>query len=190
MTREKFLSGWRVFVTLALLLALMASAFVQITQAAVLSVPFFSQLDKRWKDDTGCAYTSVAMLLAYRCVDVDPGRLKTWLQANSGFDADGNLNWYVAANYKKGGWLKYDGAGTLPDLPTLRTNIDSGKRLYVARSERFSKPGKRVMHWVTIVGVDAKGIGWYLDPMDTTSTLHQVGDGWVNAGAEVRKFTY
>ncbi|EFO79810.1 Peptidase M23 [Oscillochloris trichoides DG-6] len=72
-------------------------------------VPFFSQVDPRWKNKSfgncickiigqcGCALTSVSMNLAYYGVDTDPARLATSMGK-----AACPMNWATAINYTQG----------------------------------------------------------------------------------------
>jgi hypothetical protein len=77
----------------------------------VLPVPQFFQGDPRWGQDElgpapstlaaeGCAVSSAAMTLASYGVDVDPGRLNTFLTAlPGGYTPQGWIYWEKAAEY-------------------------------------------------------------------------------------------
>ena len=163
--------------------------------AAILSIPFFSQRDSAWSgqkmngttttlDDKGCATTSMAMLLRFRGADVDPGKLNTWLNSNSGYDGSLQIRWDKAAAYKGTNWLTFEGTGRISSLADLSRQLDN-RKLIIAKSTRFSS------HFVAIRGVTPDGTqGYYWDPYDTTATQRRIGGGWVNIGADTRVFRY
>jgi uncharacterized protein YvpB len=169
---------------LAAVLAVVFAA--QPAWAAILSIPFFSQLDPRWSNRTICCTVSMAMALAYRGAPVDPARLIAWLKKSKGYSGDHDsapVNWNVAVNYNGTHWLNYQGQSTLPNLQTLKHDIDNGK-IIISMSKRFA------IHWVIIRGVSADGTkGYYWDPWDNVPTTRLIGDGWVNPGISTRVFT-
>lgn len=163
--------------------------------AAVLSIPFFSQRDSRWSNNqlgscsgttigsTGCAVTSMAMLLSYKGANVDPSKLNSWLKSNGGYQDGCTIKWDVAARYSGTQWVRFQTSSTLPNLQTLSSDLDAGK-LIIAKSNRFTN------HFVIIRGVTPdRTTGYYWDPYDTSATQRRIGDGWVNVGASTRVFT-
>src|SRR5262249_20229039 len=118
---------------------LVTCLLAQPASAKVLSIPFFSQLDPRWKNYTICATVSMAMALAYRGATVDPPKLIAWLNANKGYSYDGlngPVNWKIACTYQGKQWLNFVGESKLPQLPQLKQEIDNGK-IYISMSNRF-----------------------------------------------------
>jgi len=79
----------------------------------ILPVPHFAQGDPRWKEDLlgpteatlhaeGCAVASAAMVLATYGIDLDPGRLNTFLQGCEGYTPQGWIYWEKAAEFHPG----------------------------------------------------------------------------------------
>lgn len=170
----------------------------QYASAGVLSVPFFYAKDGRWANNqmgssgttigkSGCAITSVAMLMAYRGIPVDPGKLNAWLSRNGGYSSDGSLKWASAANFGSMCWSGFGwlGTSTLTSPLDTKRSIDSGQLLVVA-SARFSP------HWVVLVGYTGQGTNWsdfvYRDPADSRATDRRVNDGWVQPRAATRVY--
>ena len=172
---------WKI---VAAFLALCLTA--ETASAKVLGIPFFSQLDPRWKSGTICATVSMAMALAYRGANVDPAKLITWLKANKGYSSDGlngPVNWKIACTYQGKQWLNFVGESKLPQLPQLKQDIDNGK-IYISMSNRFHP------HWVIIRGVSDDGkTGYYWDPLDTVPTTRTIGDKWVKPGLTCEVFS-
>lgn len=74
---------------------------------------------------SGCAITSVTMMLRYYGLDTDPGAFNAWLTANNGYAFDDAIVWDAVTSYTGGrvafsGWL---GA----DLGTITTELDAGR---------------------------------------------------------------
>jgi len=79
-----------------------------------LQVPIFAQGDSRWRDDllgptsdtlhaAGCAVCSAAMVLAFYGIDVDPGRLNSFLtMLEGGYTDAGHIYWEKAAEFTPG----------------------------------------------------------------------------------------
>lgn len=79
-----------------------------------IDVPAFAQADKRWGADNlgategtmaaeGCAVASAAMTLAAHGMDVDPGRLNTFLQQTpGGYTPNGWIYWEKAVEFDPG----------------------------------------------------------------------------------------
>jgi len=119
-------------------------------------VPVFRQNVDPWQSDllgtsawtiknSGCAVTSVAMLLAkYGALDVNPGTLNKWLTDNGGYTEDPNdssvldqIDWKVAAGYlgpnqtvsvmTSGDRVDWpDDPPTPADLPMINTELAKG----------------------------------------------------------------
>ncbi len=80
-------------------------------KALVLNVPHFAQGDPVWGNDhlgptdaslaaEGCAVASAAMALSARGMDVDPGKLNSFLTTRpDGYTERGWIYWEVAAQY-------------------------------------------------------------------------------------------
>ena len=73
-----------------------------------LPVPLFRQSDDRWRHDllgetvdtigaTGCAISSIAMVLSYYGIDTDPQRLNRFLIDHGGYTPEGWVYWEKAA---------------------------------------------------------------------------------------------
>lgn len=73
-----------------------------------LPVPQFRQSDERWRQDllgetpdtlgaTGCAISSIAMVLSYYGIDTDPQRLNRFLIEHGGYTPQGWVYWEKAA---------------------------------------------------------------------------------------------
>src|SRR5262245_19263870 len=105
----------------AVAVVLILALAVQPASAAVLSIPFFSQLDPRWWNPTICCTVSMAMALAYRGANVDPAKLITWLRANRGYTGSVSfpVNFNVAVNYQGKHWLNYEGQSTLGSVQQI-----------------------------------------------------------------------
>lgn len=179
---------------LVVMFAIVSSA----AYAALTPIPFRSQSDWRWscnqmgscstdsmgkcagKSPSGCAVTSVWMLLEYSCSYGDPGRYDAWLTTNGGFSNGCFMNWSVSDRYDGPYGLVYVGSGSLSTPAALKQLVDAG-RLIVMKSNRFSS------HYVALRGYTGAGTNWsdfaYWDPWDTLPTDRRIGDnGWVVAG--------
>jgi hypothetical protein len=125
-------------------------------RTVLLQVPSFAQADPRWGRDQlattpktlgeeGCALSCAAMVLAGYGMDLDPGRLNTFLIQNGGYTERGWIYWEVAALYEN---AKVRHA--YEDLPSYRLidwNLLKGNPVIV----RVRPPG-RGTHFVLIVG--------------------------------------
>ena len=74
---------------------------------------------------SGCAITSVTMMLRYYGIDTDPGALNSWLNANGGYAYGDQLIWGAITTYTGGrvafsGWLG-------PDLDLIHVELDAGR---------------------------------------------------------------
>lgn len=162
---------------------LFCSALTGIQTASALSVPGFCQKDPNWASkhldgsgytmgDSGCAVTSVAMVLRYYQADVDPGRLCDWGNANSMLDGGGNINWARAADYPGGNkeWGgRTDWTYVAADLQYLRDLVDQGYPPIVeVRWRQNDDPYYR--HFVVITGYS--GDTFYInDPIDGAANI-------------------
>ena len=121
-----------------------------------LKVPIFAQGDPRWAKDSlgtspgnlhgeGCAVSSTAMILASYGVDVDPGRLNSFLTTHGGYEGQGILIWEKAAEYPPGRCEKaYEDA---PSFARIDWNLLRGNPVIV----RIRFPGGPT-HFVVIAG--------------------------------------
>ncbi|MBN2092957.1 hypothetical protein JW964_25265, partial [candidate division KSB1 bacterium] len=73
---------------------------------------------------SGSAVTCLAMLYKAKGVNVDPGKLNTWLIENNGYAVGGLLKWDVAANYPESKIVWYGSSNY--DLTILKSEIDAG----------------------------------------------------------------
>ena len=76
---------------------------------------------------SGCALTSLAMVLRYYGLNTDPGELNTWLKNNNGYIGNGAIVWQAAVSQVQG--LQYLGTVNYPDgadLSFIREMIDRG----------------------------------------------------------------
>lgn len=102
-----------------------------------LTIPVMGQQDPAWagaplgtsQTDTigssGCAITSVTMMLRYYGINTDPGAFNAWLAGNGGYVFDDVLIWDAVTTYSGGrvafsGWL---GA----DLGAITNELDAGR---------------------------------------------------------------
>lgn len=159
------------------------------SQAQTLNINVYSQNDARWKSDKmgisghtlggfGCYATCLSA--AYR---VTPKTLNTWLSANNGYTATGDMNHPNEASYDGPGGLKYSGPGTLPNTAASVGNGISRGAVYVVRSRRFSE------HWVLVYD-STGGQSYYMDPFDGTTRRVNGSEGWVSYGAEARIYSF
>jgi len=74
---------------------------------------------------SGCAITSVTMMLRYYGVDTDPGAFNAWLTANGGYAFDDELIWDAVSGYTGGriGFSQWRG----PDLGLIQGELDAGR---------------------------------------------------------------
>ena len=128
--------------------------------STILNVPYFSQTDPRWADNTlgtcdgstigseGCVVTDMAMLLAANGCNVDPGALNSWLINNNGYANGCLLKWYVATNYP-GSQMHYVNSFTY-NLNIIKSEIDEGDPVIVLVSNNPT-------HFVVVYGYTGSG---------------------------------
>lgn len=125
------------------------------------SVPVMGQHDGAWggaplgssATDTvatsGCAITSVAMMLRYYGINTDPGALNSWLIATNGYANNDQLLWdwitaYTGGHVAFSGWL---GA----DLNVIHNELDSGRPVVA----EVSLGGNQ--HFILLTGYSTEG---------------------------------
>ncbi len=103
-----------------------------------LDVPCFRQVWEPWHlqdyaftsspiEMSGCALTSMSMILKYYGLETDPGELNNWLKNNGGYVGSGAIVWSVAVSRVPG--LNYLGSVSYPsgaDLDFIKQIIDRG----------------------------------------------------------------
>jgi hypothetical protein len=121
-----------------------------------LNVPRFAQEDPRWGEDLlggtdstiaseGCAVCSVAMVLAYYGVSIDPGGLNSFLAANEGYTPQGWLYWEKAAAFAPGKARHvYEDA---PSYYLIDSNLLRGNPVIIRVRLRSG-----ITHFVVVVG--------------------------------------
>lgn len=151
-----------------------------------LDVPNFRQDWEPWKyqklgfssgdiEMTGCALTSLAMVLKYYGADTDPEELNQWLKDNGGFVAKNAIVWSKAAEKVDG--LQYlgtvdfrDGA----DLDRIKSEIDNGYPVIARMNYKGSG------HYAVICGYEGNTFfmndPWYEDPSHTIDRVVRQGD--------------
>ena len=166
-----------------------------------LDVPFFSQKDAQWKDNSlgggnltigshGCTMTSVAMVLAYYNFALTPATFNDWLTIpeNNGYDSGYYLYWSKIAEYSKNTVINPDEKEE-EFRDKIRGEIDS-KRPVIAKT---IDP----LHWVVIVGynIDNQGNISYSvnDPLKSSGHTildRELGDVYrpVSASVSSREF--
>jgi len=126
-----------------------------------LGVTVLGQQDIRWSlyglgsspaetvGSSGCAITSVVMMLNYYGIRTDPGFLNVWLTQHGGYAFDDKILWSTIDSYSNGrviftGWLG-------PDINLITSEIDAGRP--VIAEVRLG--GNQ--HFVILTGYDASG---------------------------------
>lgn len=125
----------------------------------IISIPTESQQDGAWAGATlgtsptdtvgssGCAITSVVMMLNFYGINTDPGSFNAWLTANGGYAFDDALIWAAVDQFTSGrvrfsGWLG-------PDLGIIHNEIDYGRPVVAEVSLNGNQ------HFVLITGYTA-----------------------------------
>jgi hypothetical protein len=115
----------------------MLSGQVPVLADSSMTIPVMGQQDGAWggaplgtsPTDTiassGCAITSVTMMLRYYGIDTDPGAFNAWLTANGGYAFDDQLIWDAVTSYT-GGRVAFS-AWTGPDLNLIQGELDAGR---------------------------------------------------------------
>jgi hypothetical protein len=136
----------------------------QLTASAdtALGVPLLGQQDPRWGGfpmndwragqdvaQSGCAITSMAMLLSYYGIPTDPQTLNVWLAANGGYANAEDLVWSAIDNFSQGrvvftGW-------TGADVPFIMSQLDAGLPVVAEVSLNGNQ------HFVVITGYSPAG---------------------------------
>ena len=136
--------------------ALSGRGGVPVPGELVISIPQFFQGDPSWRGDLlgntpgtlggeGCAVSSASMVLSHYRMDVDPGRLNTFLKEHNGYEGAGWLRWESAAEYSPGLVEKaYEGS---PSYALIDWNLFHGNPVIV----RVRLPSG-ITHFVVIVG--------------------------------------
>ncbi|MBE3142987.1 MAG: hypothetical protein IMZ61_03575 [Planctomycetes bacterium] len=148
---------------------------------------FYSQHDSRWSsnhlgtsttdtiENSGCALTSVAMLLKWESgssSDPDPGQLNTWLTANNGYTNGDWIVWSVAAAYDGSIGLTWIGSTSgVDEWSQLDSELAAGRKPIVVVDGILSTPALDSHYVVVYDRVGAPGVPSsykILDPWDTT----------------------
>ncbi|MDD5603867.1 MAG: C39 family peptidase [Eubacteriales bacterium] len=162
---------------------------------ARLDIPFFRQIWEPWGKQpyaymqspvemSGCALTSLSMLLKYYGVDTDPGELNQWLKNNGGYVGQGAIVWSVAAGRAAGldflGTISYSGNA---DLALIKKILDRGFPVLAEMNY------KGTSHYVLLSGYNSETFyindPWYENPGHTMNTTAIQGDlevAYDNAG--------
>lgn len=129
-----------------------------------LPVKLFRQSDPRWSKDplaagqsgdtlgsAGCALTSVAMVLLYYGVDIEPKTLNQWLIKHDGYTPEGWLKWEVAAEYDPSkSRFVYE---NVPTYKLIDNNLKAGNPVIVRlRYPDLPNGEKGITHFVVICG--------------------------------------
>ena len=143
-------------------IALGAAVGQQVGAAAdtTLGVPLIGQQDIRWNfypmgssgdtvGSSGCAISSVAMMLNYYGRTTDPGLVNLWLTHNGGYAFGDKILWSTIDSYSNGqviftGWL---GA----DINLIVSEIDAGRPV-IAEVRLMGN-----QHFVILTGYDVNG---------------------------------
>lgn len=119
-------------------------------------MPQFFQADPGWGNDKlgdtrgtlggeGCAVSSAAMVLSHYGMDIDPGKLNSFLKQHDGYEGAGWLRWESAAEYSTG--LIEKAYEDLPSYGLIDWNLIHGNPVIV----RLRLPSG-ITHFVVIVG--------------------------------------
>ncbi|ASS76185.1 hypothetical protein CIG75_15380 [Tumebacillus algifaecis] len=180
----------KMITTIALSAAVMTAAVVTPalvapqTAEAAFNAPLFKQSNSTWGSDlmgggdtlskSGCTVSSVAMALKHKGITVsgsaaDPGKLNTWLKANSGYS--GNLLvWGSVANLNSSK-ISFTGrytSGSSLSAATLRSYLDAGNKAIIANVRSGA-------HWVLLTDHNGGTVFNVNDPGYTTTT-HNYSD--------------
>lgn len=158
-----------------------SSGGVYFIRPVALQVPAFRQADPRWHADplgntkdsfgaTGCAVTSVAMVLKWYGANTDPQRLNAYLTGHNGYEGNGYIIWEKAAKLGAGVKKVYE---DLPSYWRIDSQLIKGNPVIV----RLHLPGGST-HFVVIAG--KRGFDYLiLDP----------GAGWSKGLYPLREIT-
>ena len=170
------------------------SAQLPVSADSSMTVPVMSQQDPAWgaaplgtsATDTiassGCAITSVTMMLRYYGMNTDPGALNSWLTANGGYAFDDALVWDSITAYTGGrvAFSQWTGA----DLGLIQSQLDAGRPV-VAEVQLNGN-----QHFVLITGYTANaGLQindpWFADSVNFSDRYGDPATGIVS----IRTFT-
>jgi Peptidase_C39 like family len=113
------------------------SAQLPVSADSTMTVPVMGQQDPAWggaplgwsPTDTiassGCAITSVTMMLRYYGINTDPGVLNQWLINDGGYAFDDQLIWNAITSYTAGRVAFSQWTG--PDLGLIQGELDAGR---------------------------------------------------------------
>ena len=162
-----------------------------------LEVPYYSQLDNRWRYDHmidengvdwgtvgnyGCAMTSTAMVLKYYSKDTDPGLFNAWLNSNNGYASGALLYWTKGAEYSDGKMTYFEGLTFGDDQyqhwDRLKSELDNGYPVIV-KVDKYPLTYELDEHWVVVTGfiggaVDEPSNYYINDPAEPANTLLSV----------------
>ena len=103
--------------------------------------------------NSGCALTSVSIVLSAKGIAADPSTLNTWLQKNSGY-SDCAIRWGVAASYNNSGITCSFSNGSYSDyLYIFKSEIDAGRPVIVQVKGSSGPCG----HYVVLYGYNNNG---------------------------------
>ena len=145
----------------AIALGAAVSQSVGVAADTSLGVPLLGQQDPAWSGyrlgtsptetvgSSGCAITSVVMMLNYYGISTDPGLINGWLTNNGGYFFDDKILWASIDTYSNGrvvftGWLG-------PDLNLITSEIDAGRPVIAEVSLNGNQ------HFVILTGYDSNG---------------------------------
>lgn len=148
----------------------------------VMDIPVLSQQDGAWAGaalgysptdtigSSGCAITSVTMMLRYYGISTDPGALNWWLSANGAYLNGDQLIW-DAVNFYTGGKVNFSG-WLGPNLGVIQSELDAGRPVIAEVSLNGNQ------HFVLIIGYSADGGLRINDPWfgDTVNFGDRYGD--------------
>lgn len=128
----------------------------------------------------GCGITSLAMVMNYHGVALDPPSLNTWLSGNNGYNIEGDVKWYAINKYP-GKKVSYLSRTDSSDDTALRANLCGYGPQVV--------PVKNKSHFVTVTGQKPDTSTWSInDPAGRGWTLNSYGNVYngmrLFAGAE------
>jgi uncharacterized protein YvpB len=148
-------------VSAAVALAAALSQSIGAAADTTLGVPLLSQQDPAWSGNrlgtsptetvgtSGCAITSVVMMLNYYGISTDPAQINAWLTNNGGYAFDDKILWATIDTYTNGkvtftGWLG-------PDVALIDNEIDAGRPVIAEVSLNGNQ------HFVILTGHDPNG---------------------------------
>ena len=149
----------RILIAFTVALAAGLAGPIAASADTAISIPPQSQQDGAWAGaplgtsptdtvgSSGCAITSVAMMLNFYGVTVDPGSFNAWLTASGGYAFDDELLWGAVDQFT-GGRVRFS-AWLGPDLGVIHNEIDYGRPVVAEVSLNGNQ------HFVLITGYTA-----------------------------------